>query len=541
MPAKIPGFYYDVEKNKYFAIRKNHNVPAGSKYTTSDVARRNEIKREVLRKELKARQEFGSRPIPPRTRSKILQSQLGRDLARSTGEIKNATSKDDIIQTHLNHFQRRQPHDLNPDGNPDGSPATILRVDDSPHSDLDDTPVCETTDWEMDSFVWDSCRNSLYFTARANCCCTDFLTQLDWMLSMNSEDPFRVHEERTLFTHKGPFVCGVAGSLVNRGSTETNNARTSIISLTPRGALLSTLMAADYGAPQYRLFFDGGRRHEDPDVIDLLGPDGYYFEGAEMAQSTLWCAAPNPFGSDNIMTHPERTAFGTDEGVVLEDRLAGSIEPCDERIVIKTYSDVLSLEWMSPNTLAAGLRNSGILLIDDRSGTSVVRLRHTTSVTQLARVDNTGMKLVACGFPSSMAMYDLRMVKEVVHSNAQGFMNERKPEALQNLTPQKFKVSEPLFSFDYQNKKEMYLGFDICRPWGLLAAAQDDGGIRIYSLRTGRTLKELSIMNPLQTLAQQTPVRCVKFVDDYESGMRILASQGTGIYQFGIHDHDDME
>src|ERR1700709_1575620 len=97
MPGNIPGFYYDAEKKKYFAIQKNHNVPAGSKYTTSDVARRNEIKHEVLRKERKAARELKTRPIPPRTRSKILQSQLGQDLARSTGELKNATSKDDII------------------------------------------------------------------------------------------------------------------------------------------------------------------------------------------------------------------------------------------------------------------------------------------------------------------------------------------------------------------------------------------------------------------------------------------------------------
>ena len=38
-PRDIPGFYYDVEKKKYFKMQPNHIAPQGSKYSKESVQR----------------------------------------------------------------------------------------------------------------------------------------------------------------------------------------------------------------------------------------------------------------------------------------------------------------------------------------------------------------------------------------------------------------------------------------------------------------------------------------------------------------------
>lgn len=41
MAVPIPGFYFDVDKNRYFKIRPYHRAPDGLGYSADEIERRN--------------------------------------------------------------------------------------------------------------------------------------------------------------------------------------------------------------------------------------------------------------------------------------------------------------------------------------------------------------------------------------------------------------------------------------------------------------------------------------------------------------------
>jgi hypothetical protein len=536
-PRDIPGFYFDEEKNKYFAIQASHKVPAGSKYTSSAVAHRNKIKSEVLRKERVAREEQARKPIAPLIRSKILQTFLGHDLIRSIGNVINDNTKEKIIESHLKCFGKK---DIG--NSPEGSPEVAISLWNGWNHDCG---RYNTITREIHSFVWDSHINRLYLTYAARSHPEHGeLNHHIWCVNALPHNPFRVHPLQRFVGV--PFRSKVKGTLSQLGSFNPSGGSTSRMALTPRGAVISTTISGSSMDDQFRLY-PGRQAHQNPPTITHLDNNpmptsSSLFKKFTTGPSTLWCSAPNPFGSADDTTAPEKIAFGTSKGIIIGDTIAGLPVP-GEAIFTKTYSDPLSLEWMGPNTVAAGLRNAGILLYDLRSEKSVVRLRHATAVIKMARADEEGVKLVACGFPHVMSMYDLRMVKEVVKENAKDLAEDwrktREDHGVPGNEPFRIKGTEPLFDFNYVNETTFNLGFDICRSWGLLAAAQDDRRIRIYSLRTGKILKEL-VCTKVGAFQGQW-VRCLQFVDDDKTGLRLLASQNKTIYQFGVHSHDDIE
>ena len=78
------------------------------------------------------------------------------------------------------------------------------------------------------------------------------------------------------------------------------------------------------------------------------------------------------------------------------DALTG--KPISHRRVDSSHAVVTSVEWLSSDVIAAGLKDSAIFLHDLRSGGSATRLQHPHAVTKMRRVDS--YRIVVAGINS---------------------------------------------------------------------------------------------------------------------------------------------
>jgi hypothetical protein len=585
---EIPGMYYDEEKNKYFAIQKNHHVPPGSKYTAADVLRRNEIK---LERKLRLERDLSNKnrqPIPPRKRSKILETWNAMDLARSDGSLDTSQSRQALVNSYVKTFGPDTPGDgsdwsKSRHSFPAGTPTMVIdlsvRNKHHPESGLSSHPPphprfrdgAEIKRWEIACFAWDPLLRCLYISAVKSHYHSPYDTPRIFSASLNFQDPFRVRSPQSLMntmwseTVSCPDIVSFQVQLERfRVLNHLNIGEVYLPSHWQLGVTTShSLVALDGAASTFREFMRFPRHGLDVRRwIPNPRPDSSHHNEICIGQENLLCVAPNPWRRENKSETSETVAFGTPDGVLVFEAFGRLTDmhsgfQCDWDDVANTYSDVISLEWMSRDIIAAGLRNSGIILHDRRANGTVIRLRHSGSVIRLARANESGTRLVACGIPSVMSMYDLRMVKQVTCQSPRAFaysMRSEEKSARQDGKRQKTSVkasnyprTEPVFSFDYRNKTKISIGFDVSRDWGLLAAANDTGSIQLYSLRDGKKVKELSFPAGAAPKAydyapnsRPTIVKCLKFVDD-DSGLRILASYGSAIHQFGILENDDID
>jgi hypothetical protein len=572
--------YYDEEKKKYFAIQKNHQVPSGSKYTASNVLRRNEIKRERNLQKERELSHQKRQPIPRLRKSRILDSWAGWDLARSDGSLGALEGRQAFVNSYLKTFGSNTPGDgwhrsNSRDPLAIGTPAVVVDLSTTnkqtpepgihSHRSLSQC-LCDADAgrWDITSFAWDPLLRCLYLSAYPGCICAFEEGPSVWSAALNVQDPFRLRLPQslgdTMWSESMTKPDTVSFQVKLEGfrylassGNDSYNRGTWSLSVTPR----HSLVAIEVSGPDHdqQFCFLPSYCLDIPRMV----PNTHNHSHIEYptGQDAVFCTAPNPFQSGNDIDDSQTIAFGTDGGVVFAAIGEGIVTEykCDP--LMETYSDVLSLEWLGRDTLVAGLRNSGILLHDRRVGVSVVRLRHSSSVVHLARADESGTKLVACGVPSVMSMYDLRMVREVSSQSPDYFASSMRSEwkvpwldrKRRKISPQVTNCprSEPVFNFEYRNKTAIQIGFDVCRAWGLLAAAQDTGSIQLYSLRDGKKVKELFLPTVTSTETdpgapnpRPTVVKCLKLVDDH-TGLRILASCGGIIYQFGILENDDTE
>ena len=73
-------------------------------------------------------------------------------------------------------------------------------------------------------------------------------------------------------------------------------------------------------------------------------------------------------------------------------------EPILQRGNDRSHEVVYTVEWLSPNVIAAGLRDSTIYLHDLRSGGTATRLQHPEAVSKIRTVDE--YRLVVAGSTS---------------------------------------------------------------------------------------------------------------------------------------------
>jgi hypothetical protein len=300
----------------------------------------------------------------------------------------------------------------------------------------------------------------------------------------------------------------------------------SSISLSPSRTLVTTTMGSSHPASIHLTQLVDPQNAASSQPLDtgistLMRPLGV---------STIWTASPNPYRT----SIDEIVAVGTSNGLITLDNESGTWR-CSP--LVKTDSDVLSLDWLSPTVLAAGLRDASIMLYDSRNRDSIKRLRHASPVIGLRRADHES-RLVVCGLSNSLAMYDLRMIREAISSHP------TEPSPHKTSQPKKPKnrwkkqsvdmlgkpaSSKPVLHFEYNNKYQLPSGFDVQTELGLVAAAEETGDVQIYSLRTGEKVRTLDIASDGSTGEH---VKCLRFVEDGRGVQKIMAAAEAKIVEY---------
>ena len=175
-----------------------------------------------------------------------------------------------------------------------------------------------------------------------------------------------------------------------------------------------------------------------------------------------------------------------------------------------TDQAVLSTRWQSKTVVAAGLRNGSIILVDIRSRGAVRRLQFPSAVARLRPLDTH--YILAAGLHDQMHLYDQRFTPAPT-----GFRPHPSP---------------PLISFlDYRNRAYRRLGFDVSTALGLVAAAGDDGSVRLFGLDTGRVVDSTLDARPAGPLGV---VASLAFVRDGKAGnSTLLGHKKPGILMTG--------
>lgn len=138
------------------------------------------------------------------------------------------------------------------------------------------------------------------------------------------------------------------------------------------------------------------------------------------------------------------------------------------------------------NVLLAGGRQPRLWMTDLRMPeVQWSSVPHASSIAHLRSV-NEHQVLVA-GLQSSMCVYDMRFFGRqnpnlAATGSGGGAGGNRGPKRTAN-------GSKPILTFDgYKNEAHVHTGWDVSTELGLVAAAHDDGTVKLFSLRSGRML-----------------------------------------------------
>ncbi|GAB1211578.1 hypothetical protein ATERTT37_000701 [Aspergillus terreus] len=164
-------------------------------------------------------------------------------------------------------------------------------------------------------------------------------------------------------------------------------------------------------------------------------------------------------------------------------------KPILHRRVDSSHALVTSVEWLSSDVIAAGLKDSAIFLHDLRSGGTATRLQHSHAVSKIRRVDP--YRMVVAGI-NSLKMYDIRYPPNGLQRNP-------------NPNNKYHTSTRPYLEFlDYS--PEIIPDFDLSPELGLLASASDERKIQLFSLRTGE-----QITSPLSQYQYKHPISSICF------------------------------
>ncbi|KAE8152452.1 hypothetical protein BDV25DRAFT_137901 [Aspergillus avenaceus] len=438
MNRDIPGFYYDPEKKKYFKIEASHKAPPGAQYSKDAVKRKRKdqekrqrkvhLTRRVAKEKIK-RATFLNNPLIGAGR------EIGTRLEPKSAwqEQRGLLYSSQLRQNRLHQFEAW------PD---DYSIKHVLR---NKRSGI---------------LVASGHRGG---ESSVSVCFPD-CDQEKWTYNRTME--------RVLF--KEPY-------------------RLSSVSLSHTGYLLATMDSGPDGDS-----FLAPRMLPDPDEGgDYRWPPTFSHPVRLRMASSLWCSAPCPVGSMPLF------AIGTSDGLhTLEgfgsywalskksfssDVFTG--KPILHRRVDSSHALVTSVEWLSADVIAAGLKDSAIFLHDLRSGGTATRLQHPHAVSKIKRVDP--YRLVVAGI-NSLKMYDIRYP-------ANGLQRNPNPNNKHHTS------TKPYLSFsDYS--PEIIPDFDVSPELGLLASASDERKIQLFSLRTGE-----QVSSPLSRYQYEHPISSVCF------------------------------
>lgn len=210
--------------------------------------------------------------------------------------------------------------------------------------------------------------------------------------------------------------------------------------------------------------------------------------------------------------------IGTNGGVlrVWSNEAVTWIAPRGDPRSAQLPQEVFDLDFQTSNhnVLFVGGRRPRVWISDLRApADGWAHIRHTSSVAHLRSV-NPHQILVA-GLENTMCLYDVR------------FFDSR-PNGRQ-----------PLLTFpEYRNAAHIHTGWDVCPEMNAVAAAQDDGTLALFSLRTGRRLRS----PVLDEIKRDSPLKALMFhtvPNEKMPSLWVGEGQALNKFSFGAKDFED--
>ncbi|KAH8431885.1 uncharacterized protein LDX57_009535 [Aspergillus melleus] len=438
MNREIPGFYYDPEKKKYFKIQASHKAAPGSQYS-KDAVKRKRVDQERNQRKVHLSKRLTKEKIK---KAAFLENPLlgiGREVEGRP--VSKSVRQEQRGLLYANQFRRNQLHQFEPWPD-DYSIKHVLR---NKRSGI---------------LVASGHRGG---ESSVSICFPD-CDQEDWTYNRTME--------RVLF--KEPY-------------------RLSSISLSHTGYLLATMDSGPNGDS-----FLAPRMLPDPDEGgDYRWPLSFSHPIRLRTAASLWCSAACPDGSKPVFAIGTSDGLHTLEGfgsywALSKKPFASDVftgKPIMHRRVDSSHALVSSVEWLSSDVIAAGLKDSAIFLHDLRSGGTATRLQHDHAVVKIKKFDE--YRLVVGGM-TSLHMYDIRFPPN-------GLQRNPNPHNKHHTS------TKPYLTFP-EYRPDYIPDFDISSELGLLASASDERKIQLFSLRTGS-----QVLSPLSKYQYQHPISSVCF------------------------------
>lgn len=233
-----------------------------------------------------------------------------------------------------------------------------------------------------------------------------------------------------------------------------------------------------------------------------------------------WCVyscTPAP-ASSNLLS-----ILGTSVGPLNVDRNGGITSRMSEEFSQALGSrspEIFTQDFQQDNhnVLFSGGRQHRLWITDVRAPvTEVMYAPHTSSINHVRSI-NPHQVLVA-GLKNSMSLYDTRFFGKKYNAGSSGRKRGGNGRA-------------PLLTFPgYKNAAHVHTGWDVCAELGLVAAAHDDGTVKLFSLKTGRLLKSPAV----DSVRTDTPIKALMF--STMSGERLPSlwvSEGHDVRKFSM-------
>ncbi|EGC48209.1 conserved hypothetical protein [Histoplasma capsulatum var. duboisii H88] len=204
----------------------------------------------------------------------------------------------------------------------------------------------------------------------------------------------------------------------------------------------------------------------------------FYYNG-----SMIRCSAACPSLTDSIFV------VSNSSDLLLITRTESTWAAKD--VKLPNTADVMSVEWLTPRVVIAGMNNSLVQFFDLRSQDTVSRLQHPHGVYKIRKVDE--WRIVMAGAKKNLHMYDLRYASSGIARHPQ----PNKP----NHTSTK-----PYISFhEYENDHISHDELDVSPEIGLLACTSPSKRIQLFSLSTGKLIMPPPLVSSHSSCLSSTP------------------------------------
>ncbi|KAG6010995.1 hypothetical protein E4U21_000024 [Claviceps maximensis] len=485
---EIPGYYYDVTKKKYFKIEKSHTAPPQASWSADAVKRRRQ--EDILREEARKKADLVKRHV---RRHSLRRDILGEGLLRREVEYVDAS----IAAGELRCAAWA------------GGVADKGRL----------------------SFVPDAAGAEEEKRAPNMCClwvgCGIAYTTLD---ETRLTGTYLSTDRNDCLTFGNNAFTGHPFSHAQLERERVVCPQMSYISYhEPSHKVLLTSRATDFsnGLCLFSPPVEEGQgqgQGKDSEQRWLLGRSNFYERIATGDDLLVHSCTPAPASSDLLCV------LGTNAGMasVVREGYVSWITPekasnSNRHARIPREIFTQDFQQSNHNVLLAGGRQSRLWMTDLRTPRSEwTHSPHASSITHLRSI-NPHQVLVA-GIQNNMSLYDTRFFGQRADGSGGGRSGNGRA---------------PLLSFPgYKNAAHVHTGWDVCAELGIVAAAHDDGTVKLFSLKTGRALRSPA----LDVVRTDAPVKALMFSTMRGERMPSLwVGEGHALRKFslGVRHFDD--